>query len=148
MHTLYLSRKVIDCIVIIWVGSKPSHKLYNLLPHLARLNFSHLFIPWIAKIYIPNLGKYSNKPVTVHIFAWAHHGCLGFDIAVGLSVSLGKTVDCIVISEGGLKPHNYSIYYLSLKDRNCTSLVWSCTLEEKIKRVNNLMTYIISHCIT
>ena len=37
---------------------------------------------------------------------------------VGQSVSLGKTVDCIVISEGGPKPHNYSIYYLSLKDRN------------------------------
>lgn len=33
------------------------------------------------------------------------------------SVSLGKTVDCIVMSEGGHIPHNYSIYYLSLKDR-------------------------------
>lgn len=31
-------------------------------------------------------------------------------------VSSGKTVDCIVITEGGLRPHNYSIYYLSLKD--------------------------------
>lgn len=38
-HSLYLSRKVIDCIVIAWVGLTPSHKLYNLLPHLARLNF-------------------------------------------------------------------------------------------------------------
>ncbi|KAG9335945.1 hypothetical protein JZ751_003424 [Albula glossodonta] len=33
-----------------------------------------------------------------------------------VTVSLGKTVDCIVISEGGHKLHNYSIYYLSLKD--------------------------------
>lgn len=32
------------------------------------------------------------------------------------AVSLGKTVDCIVISKGGREPHNYSIYYLSPKD--------------------------------
>lgn len=38
-YSLYLSRKVIDCIVTTWVGFTPSHKLYNLLPHLARLNF-------------------------------------------------------------------------------------------------------------
>lgn len=41
----------------------------------------------------------------------------GFRGIADWSVSLGKTVDCIVISEGGHIPHNYSIYYLSLKDR-------------------------------
>lgn len=40
-HSLYLSRKVIGCVVITWVGFTQSHKLYNLLPHLARLNFRH-----------------------------------------------------------------------------------------------------------
>ena len=43
-HSSYLSRKVIDCIVNTWVGFTPSHKLYNLLPHLARLNFRHQYI--------------------------------------------------------------------------------------------------------
>ena len=41
------------------------------------------------------------------------------------SVSLGKTVDCIVISKGEQTPHNYSIYYLSLKDRSrAVELTW------------------------
>lgn len=67
-YSLYLSRKVIDCIVTTWVGFTPSHKLYNLLPHLARLNFGQ---QWPS--FNPNSTSYSDshtywsKIVHIHV---------------------------------------------------------------------------------
>lgn len=69
------------------------------------------------------------------------------------SVSSGKTVDCIVITEGGLRPHNYSIYYLSLRDRLLTSdirpkPVWSVPDHQKVKTIVVFWLFFLNTFVT
>lgn len=132
---LCLTRKAIDCIVITSIGCDVSHKLYNLLPHLVETHdqmyiastkffaeFSTKNTPYITE-------QLTMKPTPTSLMSYCSLNessiCVGAESprcpvtheqAVDQTVSLGKTVDCIVISEGGSAPHNYSIYYLSLKD--------------------------------